>query len=243
MDSGQRLCAKRRCPGVPISAVALSALLVWFSKWLPNSFRNWTPPFLLFLIAGVIEPDWTHDACRLYEGQYEQDLATIKDVLVLTTPGEYVMDAKGETIFRERPYYYAFEGFTEDRIDRGLLTNTVPEQLIQTRTAICKPSPRLGEAALLFLKDNYLTAGGISIVGKRLTPSQDGRVKFEVAIPQRYTLVSRDGVIRGTLDGIPFQSDRELAAGAHELLLDTPSKEIALFWARAWQKGYSPFKP
>ena len=64
------------------------------------------------------------DACRLYGGQYDRDLAIIRDVGALTMPGECVMDAKGETIFRRRPYYYAFEGFTEERIERGLLANT-----------------------------------------------------------------------------------------------------------------------
>jgi hypothetical protein len=55
-------------PGIPISAVAASALLVWVSTWLPKILRYWTPPFLLLLIAGLIEPDWTVDAYRLYGG-------------------------------------------------------------------------------------------------------------------------------------------------------------------------------
>jgi hypothetical protein len=67
-------------------------------------------------------------------------------------------------------------------------------------------------------------------------------MQFDVAIAQRYTFVSPDGPMSGNLDGTPFQGDRELAAGRHEFVPDRPTKQIALLWARAWQKGYSPFK-
>jgi Dolichyl-phosphate-mannose-protein mannosyltransferase len=230
-------------PGIPVSAVAASALLVWASTWLPKIFRYWIPPFLLVLMALLIEPAWTVDACRLYGGQqHDRDLAIIRDVEALTTPGQYVMDAKGETIFRRRPYYYAFEGFTEERIARGLLANTVPQRLVQTRTAVCNPSPRFGKATLSFIEHNYLTVDQVEVAGKMIRPLPDGRMKFDVVIPQRYTLISPEGPMSGNLDGTPFQGSRELAAGRHEFLSDKPTKQIALLWARAWQKGYSPFK-
>jgi Dolichyl-phosphate-mannose-protein mannosyltransferase len=230
-------------PGIPISAVAASALLFWASNWLPKIFRYWTPPLLLLLLAGLIEPNWTVDACRLYGGQqHDRDLAIIRDVEALTTPGQYVMDAKGETIFRRRPYYYAFEGFTEERIARGLLANTVPRRLVETRTAVCNPSPRFGKATLSFIEHNYLRVDQVEVAGKMIAPSPDGRMEFDVVIPQRYTLVSPEGPISGNLDGTPFQGNRELAAGRHEFVPDRPTKQLALFWARAWLRGYSPFK-
>jgi hypothetical protein len=229
-------------PGFPTSAIAVSALLIWLTCRFPYCFRTWVPPLLLILIAGLVAPDWTKDACRINRGQYERDFAIIKDVLALTAPGEYVMDAKGEAVFRPRPNYYAFEGFTEARIERRLITNTVPERLVQTRTAVCIPSERLGAAALLFIEHSYVRVANISVVGKKLVPSPDGRVEFDVAIPQRYTLVSRAGPISGILDGMPFLGDRELAAGRHELALQAPISEVLLLWARAWQNGYSPFK-
>jgi hypothetical protein len=229
-------------PGIPMSAVAASGLFVWLSSRLPNVFRNWTPPFLLLVIAGLIEPDWTVDACRLYGGQYDRDLAIIRDVETITTPDEYVMDAKGETIFRRRPFYYAFEGFTEERIKRGLLVSTVPRRLIETRTAVCVPSTRFSKATLTFIEHNYLTVGHVEIAGKMIAPSPDGPMEFDVVIPQRYTLVSREGLMSGNLDGRPFEGSRELAAGRHEFVPDRPAKQIAFLWARAWQKGYSPFK-
>jgi hypothetical protein len=230
-------------PGIPISAVAAGALLVWVSTRLPNVFRCGAPPLLLLLVAGLIEPDWTVDACRLYGGQqHDRDLAIIKDAETLTTPGEYVMDAKGETIFRRRPYYYAFEGFTEERMKRGLLVSTVPRRLIETRTAVCVPSTRFSKTTLTFIEHNYLRVGHVEVAGKMITPSPDGHLEFDVAIPQRYTLVSREGLVSGNLDGRPFEGNGELAAGRHEFVPARPTKQIALLWARAWQKGYSPFK-
>jgi hypothetical protein len=43
-----------------------------------------------------------------------------------------------------------------------------------------------------------------------ITPSPDGRVEFDVLIPQRYTLVSPEGQMSGYLDGTPFQGNREI---------------------------------
>jgi hypothetical protein len=229
-------------PGIPISVVTVTALLVWLSKWLPNALNRWTPPIFLLLMVGLVEPDWTVDACRLYGGQYDRDLATIRDVEVLTRLGEYVMDAKGETIFRRRPYYYAFEGFTEERIKRGLLVSTVPRRLIETGTAVCVPSTRFSKATLTFIEHNYLRVGHVEVAGKIISPSPDGRMDFDVVVPQRYTFVSRDGSMSGNLDGRPFEGDRALAAGRHEFVPERPTKQIALLWSRAWEKGYSPFK-
>jgi hypothetical protein len=197
----------------------------------------------VLLIAGLIEPDWTVDAWRLYGGQqHDRDLAIIKDAETLTTPGEYVMDAKGETIFRRRPYYYTFEGFTEERMKRGLLVSTVPRRLIETRTAVCVPSTRFSKTTLTFIEHNYLKVGHVEVAGKMIIPSPDGHLVFDVVIPQRYTLVSPEGPVSGTLNGKLFEGNGELAAGRHEFVPARPTKQIALLWARAWQKGYSPFK-
>jgi Dolichyl-phosphate-mannose-protein mannosyltransferase len=230
-------------PGIPLLAVTASALVVWLCKGLPSALRCWTPPILLLLVAGLVEPDSTVDAYRLYGGrQHDRDLAVIREVETLTAPGDYVMDAKGETIFRRRPYYYAFEGFTEERIKRGLLVSTVPRRLIDTRTAVCIPSARFSKTTLTFIGHNYLSVGDVEVAGKMITPFPDGHSEFDVLIPQRYTLVTQDGAIKGILDGRPFGGNGELAAGRHEFVPARPAKQIALIWAPAWQKGFSPFK-
>jgi hypothetical protein len=118
----------------------------------------------------------------------------------------------------------------------------VPRRLVETRTAVCNPSTRFGKATLSFIDHNYLRVGQLAVAGKMITPSPDGRIEFDVVIPQRYTFVGPEGAMTGGLDGTPLQSDRELPAGRHEFVPDRPTKQVALLWARAWQKGYSPFR-
>ena len=70
------------------------------------------------------------------------------------------------------------------------------------------------------------------------------RGKDEIRMDRTQTMLGSGFVtpMSGNLDETPFQGDRELAAGRHEFVPERPTKQIALLWARAWQKGYSPFK-
>ncbi|MBI3303378.1 MAG: hypothetical protein HYZ72_15040 [Deltaproteobacteria bacterium] len=51
-------------------------------------------------------------------------------------PNDLILDVKGETVFRPRPFYYALEGITRERIKQGLIADSIPEHLIATRTCI-----------------------------------------------------------------------------------------------------------
>src|SRR5262249_12304607 len=62
-------------------------------------------------------------------------------------------------------------------------------------------------------------------------------------IPEKYTIISKDGPISGTLDNIKLSGPRDLSAGVHELTVDVPVNSIAVIWSRAIEKGYSPFEP
>jgi len=55
-------------------------------------------------------------------------------ILKLTDDFDYVMDAKGENIFRTCPYYFVFELFTKRRIKFGMLnSNQIISDLIRKR--------------------------------------------------------------------------------------------------------------
>jgi len=58
----------------------------------------------------------------------------LADVLRLTRDHEPIMDAKGETVFRLRPYYFVLEGITKARIARGLLPDRIASDIERTRT-------------------------------------------------------------------------------------------------------------
>jgi hypothetical protein len=67
-----------------------------------------------------------------------------------------------------------------------------------------------------------------------------------VAIPAEYVVVredphSRGVLVKGTMDGTKFDGPRQLEAGDHELRCEPIAGRVALFWARAWEKGFSPF--
>ncbi len=164
-----------------------------------------------------------------------------KAVLSLTNPHDYVMDLKGELIFRRRAVYYVFETITNARIARGLIDPQVTRRLIETRTRVIGGVP---QNDIAFLTANYLSVGPLFVVGKILTftPSDSTRpVSFDVAISARYCIVTSTGPVYGELDGLPYRGARYLSPGSHELLLSPGQGQIALVWARAVEKGFSPF--
>ena len=105
---------------------------------------------------------------------------------------------------------------------------------------------RMPADAHAFIKANYVPiAYRLRALGQVLRedgPPVAGPLRFTIAVPASYTLVTRAGVAAGTLDGTPFTGPRELAAGPHEFLPDKKGEgRLVLVWARAVGRGYSPF--
>jgi hypothetical protein len=67
-------------------------------------------------------------------------------------------------------------------------------------------------------------------------------IRFVVAIPARYTILTPAGPARGRLDGVELAAPRQLAAGPH-LFEPRSAPPLALLWARAAERGFSPFPP
>lgn len=234
----------------PLLALFLSATIFMICRWNLNRHKN-SPPFhssLPTLIPALVvlaelgqllifNPPWqnqTHNQERL-----------LADVVRLTEPGDYVMDAKGETIFRRRPFYYALERMTSARMRMGQIADTIPERLIATRTCVVNASsyPPRADA---FIRKHYISAGQLHIAGQLLPTSMPGDtlpVVFEVAIPARYALVAEHGAVTGLLDGKPYQGARWLEAGCHEFLASGGDGRFAFMWAQAVERGFSPCFP
>src|SRR5260370_38192328 len=81
------------------------------------------------------------------------------------------------------------------------------------------------------------------VIGKKLHLAGVGKSGFDVAIPEKYAIVSENGLVGGTLDGAKLEGGRDMAAGHHEFIPDAPSKFLVVLLARAVRKGYSPFRP
>jgi len=155
------------------------------------------------------------------------------------------MDTKGESVFRQRPFYYALEGITLQRIRQGLIADDIPERLIATHTCVAvEDSFRFPPRARAFLQANYLPVGRLRVAGRLLTPSAaDGphALPFDVQIAARYAVVAESGVATGWLDGTPYDGARFLAPGHHEFRSAAGDGRFALVWAQAVERGFSPF--
>jgi hypothetical protein len=95
-----------------------------------------------------------------------------------------------------------------------------------------------------FITSNYLPiAFRLRALGKmvRSGDEQGESTRFDVVVPGRYTLVCESGKIAGLLDGTEFDGPRELTAGGHTFRQTAGAGRTVLLWARAIERGYSPF--
>ena len=168
-----------------------------------------------------------------------EQIAAMREVLALTRPGDCVMDLKGETIYRPRPFYYALETIARAAISRHLIADTIPEAVIAGRCHVAGADalffpPR----ARAFLTKHFLDLGALRASGQWIR--SDG--SFSVAVPGRYVIVGRNGSVRGVLDGSAVGGAVSLDAGNHRFIRATADERLACFWADAFERGYSPFQ-
>ena len=230
-------------PWYPLLALVVAPAILLIAAVVTLRWPRWgvwlALPLLLLLAGGELR--WILRRSIFGEGSPDR-IATIAQTLRLTEPGEYVMDPKGDLIFRPRPYYYVLETLTHRRLKYGLMKDELSERLIETRTAVVETSSsRMTEKSLDFVHRNYLRVGYLDVLGKMISTYQDGAALFEVTIPERYIITAKQGRVAGTLDGQPLDGARWLAAGPHELRLTSPASEVAVVWARALERGFSPF--
>ena len=166
----------------------------------------------------------------------------VETALRLTEPSDYVMDSKGETIYRRRPFYYVLEGLTGKRMKAGLIPDTIPERLVETETPLTTVR-RMPSKAADFIRKNYLPiAFRLSVLGKILTGA-DEKFGFDIAVPSLYSIVTEFGSLEGTLDGKSICGPARMERGHHEIRRLNGSGRLALLWARAAEKGCDPFSP
>lgn len=181
---------------------------------------------------------------RPWEDRTRFEFGLLRDVLHLTAPNDPVMDLKGESVFRRRPFFYALEAITRERFRRGELRDDIRERLIATRTYVSvMDSERFPAAARRFLLENYLPVGHLRVAGKFLDIDRRGQSEFVVELAGRYTILSPTGPVSGTLDGRPLSGSRTLEAGRHTFAPSRPTTPLALLWAEAAERGFSPFHP
>jgi hypothetical protein len=177
-----------------------------------------------------------------FQNRTQNKIGMVATALRLTEPSDYVMDSKGETIYRRRPFYYVLEGLTGRRMKAGLIPDTIPERLVETGTPLAT-ARRMPPAAADFIRRNYLPiAFRLSVLGKILTGA-DEKFGFDIAVPSLYSIVTEFGSLEGTLDGKSICGPVRIEPGYHEIRRSNGSGRVALLWTRAAEKGYNPFSP
>jgi hypothetical protein len=190
---------------------------------------------LVLLIAS--RPFWI-DRARLETG-------LLRGVLKLTDPGDFVLDCKGETIFRQRCFWPVTESIMLERLARGLVTDNAGQRAVETRACVAAMKGRMPFNARNFIWKNYISVGNdLRVAGRFLRPSAtDGRrMEFGVVIPAPYKIVARDGPVTGTLDGTPYEGARFLAPGEHTFVQTSSRTQLAALWAPAVDRNFLPEK-
>jgi hypothetical protein len=173
-----------------------------------------------------------------FEKNTDWHTTMMDQALRLSRPGEMVIDLKGETIFRKRPFYYAFENITRAQIAHGIIRDTVAADVVRMRTYVAQADgPMWPPGTRAFLSANFVNLGRLRAAGQWIR--DDG--SFTIAIPGRYIVMSERGVARGMLDGTPQSGARELAIGAHRFERAVRGESVCVVWAPAVERGHSPF--
>jgi hypothetical protein len=170
-----------------------------------------------------------------FENKTDWHVTMMHQVLRLTHPGERLLDVKGETIYRERPFYYALEIVTRAQLAQGIIPDTIAQDVVRTRTyAAQADGPMWPPAGRAWLSDHFVNLGRLRAAGQWVKP--DG--SFTIGVPGEYVVLNDRGEARGMLDGTPYSGARVLSAGAHRF---EGEQGVCVVWAPAFRRGHSPF--
>jgi hypothetical protein len=230
-------------PIIPL--LFLVVVAAGFSAWkFFQRFRYLNSPLIPLCIACSAEITYLISFHSPLPNCTAGKISLIRDVLALTDKSDFVMDAKGEVIFRRRPYYYVLESLTLKRIELGLLPDDIPEQLVKTRTRLITRDG-MPPRATQFIDGEYLPISRrLRAVGKFLNADENDSSNvytFEVVVPARYSLLSETGAFTGTVDGTSVEGPKFLEPGHHEARSAHDIGTVALIWSNAIEKGFSPF--
>jgi hypothetical protein len=230
-------------PLTPFLAVPFIILLRQIIKT-PNleaKFFTWVLPAVCFAEMLCV---WNVNPLRT--DRLKNTSRSIADVLKLTDPGDYVMDGRGDYIFRQRPTYWVYETITKARMRDGLIPDHLQQELVNTDTTISYLfAAHVSQNATMFIMTNYIPfdpqAIDLAVAGKQLgNPGPNQTYNFIVSIPATYAVVSETGTTSGLLDGKPYNNALLLKAGQHTFQRTAGTGRAAIFLNRALENGYKP---
>jgi len=236
-------------PFYPLLILLLTPVILAVPGWIAHWRGSLLPPRFVVLVPtcfAILEIACVVGDRSLWRDRTRNATDLLAEVLQLTQPTDPVVDVKGETVFRPRSSYYVLEDITRARISQGLLADDIPERLVATRTCVAAAdNEKFPPRTRAFLQENYLPVGHLRVAGQFLTPrtANDGVASFpfDVRIPAQYAVISETGTSTGWLDGTPYEDARFLVPGPHEYRSSSGEGRLALVWAQAVERGFSPF--
>jgi hypothetical protein len=209
-------------PSIPLLAIGLAGW--WQARDWPR--LNWLP--IALAIAGLLSV--LHKRLP-WDDRIAPYRASLADVLAVTSPNEPVMDDKGASVYRRRPYYFALEGITQARIQRGLIVDDIPQRLLATNTHVLWME-RLPAQDGTFIAANYLSVrNGLRVAGHDFEQMQPGRTQpFDILLSGDYVVAGAAG--GASIDGIAYAQTQALTAGHHTLTVTHPG-HAQLVWRPA----------
>ena len=237
-------------PFYPLAAALCSGALLAVSnslislKWSQGRILRRMPLPAFVALAEIILLTGTRS---ILKDRTKPETELLREVLAVLKPGDYVLDCKGETVFRQRCVWVVFETITRSAIHRGLIVDNAPQRCVETRTCAVAAAAvkRLPRGTRDFVERNYLpVAEALWIAGQELKLSTTGphRCQFKVAIPASYEIISPNQHASGTLDGTPYNGARFLSAGPHTFESTLASQGLILLWAQAVDRHFTPFE-
>ena len=224
-------------PFYPVAAILAAPLLAWFAEARGRPFCVLCGvgiAGIAFILGG--RPPWIDGTVR------EREI--LRDTLRLTRPGEFVMDFKGECVFRQRAFRFVTEPLTFVRLRRGLIADTIAADIAAKKVMVVLNQDRwFPKGGAAFMAENFLPVGHLRVAGKVLAkgPVETGApIVFQVALTAPYALWDGGQPVTGTLDGTPYAGPRELATGPHEFRLAENHARLAIIWQRALEAGFTP---
>src|SRR5208337_2952296 len=206
---------------IPLLTLTVIPLLIAITprRW-PREFQTAFFSYL-FPVILVAEFCWTWTFADMGDRRLWSSVKRIDAVLRLTGKDDYVMDDKGDFIFRDRPFYWVLEPVTRYRMRLGLIRDNIVQCLEQTDTKVTYmyPAPP-GSDSAKFIAANYIAfdprLGDLGVAGKIIgSPAAGSVCAFTVCIPATYAIESETGVTKGILDGAEYKGPVYLSAGSH----------------------------
>lgn len=236
-----RIEDRRRLFVFGCTALFLLVLVVFWTRLADEDFLPLYP--LLALLAAPLlirrhrfAPQFCVAACAVailfitvpWRDEAHQEIEIVNEVVSITTPQEPVLDLKGESVFRVRPWYFGLETLTNAHMRLGEIHDTIADTLVRTATHVVV-SDRLPPRARSFVEKNYIRWENLFVAGNEILGTfcaSDAR-RFHLAIPGSYIVLGG----RALIDGTSADHGIYLSAGDHIFTARQPLRNPTVIWS------------